>query len=475
MSQQSLETRWAPVQAALERASKKQRANPIGEKLDKIEEMLRAWLAADSDDVGDEARAASLAALHARIEAEGLLDAIKAHEKETNAALSKLNKAAEKAFPPIDHAVPVELPGRLMKQAIYNHLLVEGRFATAEILHREAGLGEPSPGGGASASAAASAGSGQAAIASEVSSMAAAAAAAEQATAEEDAAAAMEVDPPSSSAASASSAPVPGAIGEVTREALKEMHRALDALSAGDLTLALAWVAEHGDAPVQSGRRPRAAEGTLAYELERLPLSATLHTLRFAQLLSGDGVAGGAPAALAYARLHLSLPSWRPLQRKLLGALAYARRLDSSPYASLLSAELREGAAARFRGECMQTLGLPRTSALQTVFDVGRHVLPKLLKCAAVLPAKYAASWKAGGMLPVDVDLPNWAVFHSIFVCPISKEVATPSNPPMMLPCGHALCLSSVAKLARGSRSVRFKCPYCPAEASLAMALELKF
>ena len=76
---QSLETRWAPVQAALERASKKQRANPIGEKLDTIEEMLRAWLAADSDDVGDEARAASLAALHARIEAEGLLDAIKAH------------------------------------------------------------------------------------------------------------------------------------------------------------------------------------------------------------------------------------------------------------------------------------------------------------------------------------------------------------------------------------------------------------
>ena len=67
---QSIETRWAPVQAALERASKKQRANPIGEKLDKIEEMLRAWLAADSDEVGDEARAASLAALHARIEAE---------------------------------------------------------------------------------------------------------------------------------------------------------------------------------------------------------------------------------------------------------------------------------------------------------------------------------------------------------------------------------------------------------------------
>ncbi len=43
----------------------------------------------------------------------------------------------------------------------------------------------------------------------------------------------------------------------------------------------------------------------------------------------------------------------------------------------------------------------------------------------------------------------------------------------MMLPCGHVLALGSIAKLARGSRSLRFKCPYCPAEGSTAMAKQL--
>ena len=43
----------------------------------------------------------------------------------------------------------------------------------------------------------------------------------------------------------------------------------------------------------------------------------------------------------------------------------------------------------------------------------------------------------------------------------------------MMLPCGHVLALSSITKLARGSRTHRFKCPYCPAECSTAMAKEL--
>ena len=41
----------------------------------------------------------------------------------------------------------------------------------------------------------------------------------------------------------------------------------------------------------------------------------------------------------------------------------------------------------------------------------------------------------------------------------------------------HVLALSSITKLARGSRTHRFKCPYllayCPAECSTAMAKQL--
>jgi predicted RNA-binding Zn-ribbon protein involved in translation (DUF1610 family) len=59
---------------------------------------------------------------------------------------------------------------------------------------------------------------------------------------------------------------------------------------------------------------------------------------------------------------------------------------------------------------------------------------------------------------------------HSIFSCPVSKEPATAGNPPMMLPCGHVLASASLHKLARGSRTVRFKCPYCPVETTISMA-----
>ena len=43
----------------------------------------------------------------------------------------------------------------------------------------------------------------------------------------------------------------------------------------------------------------------------------------------------------------------------------------------------------------------------------------------------------------------------------------------MLLPCGHVLSLASMAKLARGSRTMRFKCPYCPVESNMVMARAL--
>ena len=53
------------------------------------------------------------------------------------------------------------------------------------------------------------------------------------------------------------------------------------------------------------------------------------------------------------------------------------------------------------------------------------------------------------------------------------QEPATADNPPMLLPCGHVLSHGSVTKLARGSRNVRFKCPYCPLETTAGMAKAL--
>ncbi len=65
-----------------------------------------------------------------------------------------------------------------------------------------------------------------------------------------------------------------------------------------------------------------------------------------------------------------------------------------------------------------------------------------------------------------ELELGRQFVFHSVFACPVSREQSTPDNSPMLLPCGHVLCKVSLQKIAKGT--VRpFKCPYCPAEATL--------
>jgi hypothetical protein len=162
--------------------------------------------------------------------------------------------------------------------------------------------------------------------------------------------------------------------------------------------------------------------------------------------------------------------------RKLAGALAYAHQPASSPYAEMLNepaqrAQLRD----LFTKEYLLRLRRPASSSLETLVDAGTLALPKLAKLASVLKDKYARICLEGDTLPLEIDLGPRFVRHSVFTCPISKEAGTPDNPPMLLQCGHVLGLASITKLARGSRSARFKCPYCPVESSMdhAKALDL--
>lgn len=50
----------------------------------------------------------------------------------------------------------------------------------------------------------------------------------------------------------------------------------------------------------------------------------------------------------------------------------------------------------------------------------------------------------------MEVPLPNSRRYHSVFVCPVSKEQATESNPPKMLTCGHVIAEESFVRLLKG-------------------------
>lgn len=78
--------------------------------------------------------------------------------------------------------------------------------------------------------------------------------------------------------------------------------------------------------------------------------------------------------------------------------------------------------------------------------------------------------------LPYDIQIPNELKYHSLFVCPITKEISTPENPPMLLKCGHCVSKKALDKMkltGTGAHANMIKCPTCPNEQKATEAKEL--
>lgn len=225
-----------------------------------------------------------------------------------------------------------------------------------------------------------------------------------------------------------------------------------------NLEPAIQWAQKHSQVLDARG-------SNLEYDLCRLQYTTIFH-------LHGPTV------AVQYARSIFCKFS-RRYQTELLqlcGALAFVPNLDSSPYAPHMSNDPSVNntfseAAAAFTSEFCALLQLSSASPLLTAVTAGCIALPTLLKLSQI-QATARTSWTTAGELPVEIPLPVGYQFHSVFVCPVSKEQSTDLNPPLMIPCGHVVASESLQQL---SRNTRFKCPYCPVESHPRDAMKIVF
>ncbi|KAF2017525.1 hypothetical protein BU24DRAFT_367445 [Aaosphaeria arxii CBS 175.79] len=178
---------------------------------------------------------------------------------------------------------------------------------------------------------------------------------------------------------------------------------------------------------------------------------------------TSDNPTDGPLRAWAYARSEFG-----PFQKRyarevqsMMGAMAFAPNIADSPYRRhFYNDSAWEEVASSFTKEFCSLLGLSSDSPLYIATTAGAIALPTLLKLQNIMKEK-RTEWTTQNELPVEIPLPPSYHFHSIFVCPVSKEQSTDENPPMMMPCGHVIAQESLEKISKGTR---FKCPYCPNE-----------
>ncbi|XP_050371515.1 protein RMD5 homolog [Argentina anserina] len=235
----------------------------------------------------------------------------------------------------------------------------------------------------------------------------------------------------------------------------QEMFQIVEAMKCQNLEPALKWAITNSDKLKPNGS----------------DLLLKLHSLQYVAILQK----GDRDEALHYARTYLAPFASDHMAeiQKLMVCLLYPGKLDTSPYFHLLSKANWDKVIGELTRQFCNILGQSYESPLSTTIAAGVQGLPPLLKFMNVMAGK-RNEWQNMEQLPVPVELDREFQFHSVFVCPVSKEQATDENPPMLMSCGHVLCKQSITKMSKNGTKT-FKCPYCPSDIDSAQCKQLHF
>lgn len=189
-------------------------------------------------------------------------------------------------------------------------------------------------------------------------------------------------------------------------------------------------------------------------------LEFELHKARYTQIFTTSHVF----RCIDYAQQNFAPFADRHLKeiQQLMAATAFHSSVSTSPYASLfLESDLMRSVKQSFITEFTALLSMTPTSPLHTTIEAADLALPTLIKLSSLkVAAKQGAS--------VDLPLPKELRFHSVFVCPVTKEVGGEA---WMLGCGHVIGGEAMHSLSKGTP--KLKCPYCPAISELSSGVKL--
>lgn len=220
-------------------------------------------------------------------------------------------------------------------------------------------------------------------------------------------------------------------------------------------------------------------------ELERInsPLEFYLHRSNFLKLCFNDNDNDydydcNEPKPLTYFKKNLAkflnMNQFKLQSQSLLASLAFPD-LSNSPYSQFTSPHIHSTLLLeQFEHDWCKLNNFPLYDHLQVALDVGGSDALFIIQRVKDMMNLTHSEWSQSNELPVELPIKNDNFkFHSVFICPISKEQTNDKNPPMMLNCGHVLALDSLNKLSKGGG--RVKCPYCPSESQASTALRLYF
>ncbi|KAK3828654.1 MAG: CTLH/CRA C-terminal to lish motif domain-containing protein [Benniella sp.] len=243
---------------------------------------------------------------------------------------------------------------------------------------------------------------------------------------------------------------------ETTCLAYKELADIVGGLKTDNLEPALLWARRH---------RAKLEQRSSTLEFKLLQ-QKYLQLLRRQQPL--EAVSLARQNFGYYANNHLHEIS------RLMCCILYMDQIESSPYSDLWNQGVIENLRYIFPREYFGVMdGAACESPLYTSTMVGHLALSKMSRRTDLRRAT-SIGWNLTYNLPFEANLTDDCKFHSIFVCPISKEASSQENPPMMMVCGHVISQECLLRLSRGN-SRQFKCPYCPTMSMASQASQIHF